>query len=75
MRKYGKIVSTWELQEDKLRINATIPPNTTATIRLPGAGRQVNSSDCSVSPDGQDGLVEVGSGSYVFAYPYNIPQD
>jgi alpha-L-rhamnosidase len=49
---YGEIVSAWEIRDGMMRIQATIPPNTTATIHLD-----------------QD-TVEVGSGLYVFEYPY-----
>jgi alpha-L-rhamnosidase len=56
---YGEIVSAWELQNGRLRLQVIIPPNTTATLRLPGANHE--------DP------VEVGSGSYVFEYPY-FPQ-
>jgi alpha-L-rhamnosidase len=43
---YGKIVSEWEIQDGMMRVQATIPPNTTATIRLPGADTlEVGSGD------------------------------
>ena len=32
---YGRIVSYWEREGDKLTINATIPANTTATVFVP----------------------------------------
>jgi alpha-L-rhamnosidase len=32
---YGKIVSNWKRDEQKLTMNITIPPNTTATVFVP----------------------------------------
>ena len=32
---YGKIVSNWKREGDKLTMNVTIPPNTTATVYVP----------------------------------------
>jgi alpha-L-rhamnosidase len=57
---YGEIVSAWELRNGKMRIEATIPPNTTATICLTGTA------------DREKPTVEIGSGSYVFEYPYHV---
>jgi alpha-L-rhamnosidase len=57
-----------------------IPPNTTATIRLPDArmttvsegGRTLATGDgiTALYQDGADGVVETGSGRYVFSYLY-----
>jgi alpha-L-rhamnosidase len=52
---YGEVVSAWELRNGMMRVQVTIPPNTTATIHLPDMGNQ--------------DAVEVGSGSYEFEYP------
>ena len=32
---FGRIVSSWQLEEGKLHLNVTIPPNTTATVYVP----------------------------------------
>jgi len=56
-----------------MRIEAIIPPNTTATIRLPGADLQDIPDDYKITQDEQGVLVEVGSGSYTFEYPYRMP--
>ena len=40
-------------------VDVVIPPNTTATIHLPGARAE------------QNPIVEIGSGEYVFEYPYS----
>ena len=37
MTRYGLVVSRWEAMPDgRLAFNFTVPPNTTATVRLPG---------------------------------------
>ena len=33
---YGKIVSAWKRDGKKVTLDVTIPPNTTATVKLPG---------------------------------------
>ncbi len=48
---YGKIVSNWKLEGKSLTMDVTIPPNTTATVHVPGK-------------DG--GVREVGSGQHQF---------
>ena len=78
---YGEIVSGWELQQDTMRIRAVIPPNTTASIQLPGAkfetilesniNIQTSPDIFSIIHDGENITLEVGSGSYVFEYPYS----
>jgi alpha-L-rhamnosidase len=77
---YGEIVSGWELVRGRLRVQATVPPNTTASIRLPGAdlatvlehgvGIQAGPGIFSITQDEENLTVEVGSGSYLFEYPY-----
>jgi alpha-L-rhamnosidase len=71
---YGEIVSSWEVQQGRMRIEATIPPNTTAKIRLPEVDLQFIPNTYPITQDGQDTVVEVGSGSYVFEYPYPATQ-
>jgi alpha-L-rhamnosidase len=36
MTRYGRVVSHWRIENGVLKLNATIPPNTKATILLPG---------------------------------------
>ena len=67
---YGEIVSAWKWEAGRLRVQATIPPNTTATIRLPGADSQAIHAHSAVTQDGPDVCVEVGSGCYRFDYLY-----
>ena len=35
---YGKIVSDWKIAEGRFIWNVTVPPNTTATVYVPGEG-------------------------------------
>lgn len=35
---YGKVVSNWKLDGEKLTMDVTIPPNTMATVYIPGTG-------------------------------------
>ncbi|MBT3389016.1 MAG: family 78 glycoside hydrolase catalytic domain [Chloroflexi bacterium] len=69
---YGEIVSGWELEDGLLRVDAKIPPNTTATLRLVGANGQLVASELPTTQSGNDLLVEVGSGTYRFEYPYSV---
>jgi alpha-L-rhamnosidase len=75
---YGKVASAWTLQEGRIELTVDVPPNTRATVRLPRAqlsdvsesGRPLGDGN-GVSGRRQDGdaaVVEVGSGSYRFAY-------
>jgi alpha-L-rhamnosidase len=75
---YGEAASGWALAEGKATVSATVPPNTHGTIRLPLttlAGVTEGGVPVATAPgvqravqDGDDVLVEVGSGSYRFAY-------
>ncbi|MFC5653621.1 alpha-L-rhamnosidase C-terminal domain-containing protein [Paenibacillus solisilvae] len=47
---YGTIVSAWEIQDGRFRLQVRIPINTTAAVQLPGAETKV----------------EIGSGTYAF---------
>jgi alpha-L-rhamnosidase len=56
---YGRIESSWKREGNKLTLTVTVPPNTTATVFVPGTkategGKSVKSQ------------MEVGSGTYVF---------
>jgi alpha-L-rhamnosidase len=75
---YGAVGSHWEFVDDRFSLRVRIPPNTRATIRLPGAvleevfesGRPVGSVEGINSAVQVDDavLVESGSGNYVFTY-------
>jgi alpha-L-rhamnosidase len=77
---YGYIDSKWERKDGKMYLSIRIPPNTTATIRLPNAkmanitegGKKLSdNADLKNSrADGQAVKVEVGSGEYAFEWPW-----
>ncbi|RPJ56823.1 MAG: alpha-L-rhamnosidase [Acidobacteria bacterium] len=76
---YGKVSSAWRLKDGNFELAVQIPANTQATVRLPKAkSGQVTESGKPISQgsgiaqsrqDGEAVVVEVGSGSYQFAYP------
>ncbi|HDP99628.1 MAG TPA: alpha-L-rhamnosidase [bacterium] len=73
---YGKIESAWKIENGTFNLSVTIPPNTIATIILPGA--QLNKAMESGQPiknakgivncfqQKNDIKIEAGSGSYFF---------
>jgi alpha-L-rhamnosidase len=76
---YGRVGSAWTLEGGRFALDVEVPPNTRATVRLPGAkladvtesGRPLAGAS-GVTGQKQDGdavVVEVGSGRYAFAYP------
>jgi len=78
----GQIVSDWTLQDGKMQIHVTLPPNTRAWVTLPGAvleqtlesGNLLSAAEGIYNPtqDGDRVRLEVGSGSYSFLYPFYI---
>jgi alpha-L-rhamnosidase len=64
---HGRITSGWSLSENNLlTIQVEIPPNTTATVMIPGRySAQVLEGDDAVALE--DGAVEIGSGTYEFS--------
>ena len=54
---YGLIRTYWVFNEGKIKLEVSIPPNTTATVFLPR------------HPDEKEGM-ELGSGSYSFEYQF-----
>jgi alpha-L-rhamnosidase len=75
---YGEAASGWRLDGDRLLVTARIPPNTRATVHLPGARLELvreGSAPLGSAPgvtravqSGDTVLLEVGSGSYTFGY-------
>jgi alpha-L-rhamnosidase len=75
---YGEAAAGWRLAGDRLTVTAIVPPNTRATVHLPGAhleqvreGNAALAAASGVTRPTQAGdtvLVEVGSGSYAFTY-------
>jgi alpha-L-rhamnosidase len=78
---YGRASSGWEIKNSEFFLAVEIPPNTRATVRLPKAqlanlkesGQSlVNGNGVkSARQEGNAVLVEVGSGTYRFVYPWD----
>lgn len=76
---YGVIESSWALRDGRFHLDVTVPPNTQATVRLPGAdaaavtegGRPVADAEGveGVRQDGRDVMLAVAAGRYRFGYP------
>ena len=77
--QYGRVSSGWELHESTLTVDVEVPPNASATVRLPHAtlARVTESGSPLAGTAGihkprqedADVVMEVGSGSYRFSYP------
>lgn len=57
---YGMAESAWSVADGTLAVEVVVPPNTTATVALPGEN----------APE----LSEVGSGTHRWSYPYTMPR-
>ena len=79
---YGAIRSGWERKEGRMKVDVAIPPNTGATVRLPGVelskvqldgvALKVGEGVLEIRQDGEDAVVEVGSGAYAFEYEIQL---
>jgi alpha-L-rhamnosidase len=77
---YGLIFSEWQLINGTFKLTVTIPPNTYATVHLPNAKKDsvLERGNLLFSAEGiksikylpEEAIVEIGSGQYVFSYPY-----
>lgn len=79
---YGRIVSEWQLNKDKMEVIVEIPVNTRAHVYLPKAEvPYVLESGCRL--EGQQGIryymqsgdtavLEIGSGTYKLTYPITL---
>jgi hypothetical protein len=82
---YGRAESSWTRSDGRFRLTVTIPANTRATVRLPGAARTAVTESgtpldqaaglSAVRTDGEDRVFDVGSGEYAFEYAYEPPSD
>jgi len=78
MTGYGEIASSWAAEGDVLQVSVTVPPNTHATVKLPGAmlaevkerGKVLAGDEgvTNAQQHGDDVIVDTGAGTYVFAY-------
>lgn len=76
---YGTVTSSWRADAGTFHLTVLIPPNATATVRLPSArwsgvlegGKPVGVSRgiTGLQQVGSAMIVEVGSGQYEFSYP------
>jgi alpha-L-rhamnosidase len=55
---YGMAESSWQIKEEQIKVEVVVPPNTTATVTLPGSD---------MPP------IEVGPGTHHWSYPYRRP--
>jgi hypothetical protein len=75
---YGEAASGWMVAGDRMTVSVAVPPNARGTVRLPSAslagvsegGVPVKSAPGvrEASATGDEVVVEIGSGRYVFAY-------
>jgi alpha-L-rhamnosidase len=73
---HGKIVSAWNIEGDRFKLEVTIPPNTTATVHVPVMGdAEISESGKPIehvegvkisSMDEGEVVLAVGSGDYEF---------
>jgi alpha-L-rhamnosidase len=76
---YGRVASGWKIADGKLTLTIEVPPNATATVRLPKAQLEqitegqkplTGRTDILGARQARDAvLVDVGSGHYVFESP------
>ena len=77
---YGMVSSGWKISDGKLTLSLEVPPNTTATVRIPGAkladvaeSGKALAGRAELSRARQVGdavVVDVGSGKYAFESSY-----
>jgi alpha-L-rhamnosidase len=71
---YGKIVSSWKIENNKMNYSVEIPGNSTAQVTLPNAKLANVSMDGSLQSNATQNenavIVELGSGKYEFSYPF-----
>jgi alpha-L-rhamnosidase len=63
---YGAIVSKWNRAAGTLALNVSIPPNTTATVHVPGRGAAESKGVKPSRTEGGATVFEIGSGTYRF---------
>ena len=78
MSMYGKVSAGWTLKDGRFELTVEVPANATATVRLPKSrveavleGGRVLANGNGIAASRQDGdnvVVEIGSGRYQFGY-------
>jgi alpha-L-rhamnosidase len=81
---HGLINSQWEIKNGQLFIETEIPANTTATITLPksvinkvtdkASGKNIAEVYEKITVQGENVIIEVGSGTYGFEYATSIAE-
>jgi alpha-L-rhamnosidase len=66
---YGPIALRWEINSGKITISAAVPANTEAELTLPRA-EPGNIGGVDFTPAKGGALAVLGSGSYIFEYPW-----
>ncbi len=79
--RYGEVASSWQMRYGTFTLTITVPANTTAIVFLPDAeARQVTEGGqivetvegvIQVNQEQEATVIEVGSGTYAFAYPFS----
>jgi alpha-L-rhamnosidase len=77
---YGEITSGWEIKDGKMIMHIKIPANTTATVTLPSVssdqvtenGTSITTAFKNIKQDNGNTILEIGSGEYIFEYPYQV---
>lgn len=69
---YGKIVSSWRIENGKINYEIVLPPNTSGSVDLPGVGtKQVLVKDRAGKVLNLNRYENLGSGKYVFSYDWD----
>jgi alpha-L-rhamnosidase len=77
---YGRVESSWVRGDGQFRLSVTVPANTQATVRLPGAAQAAVAESgtpiedatgiSTIRREGNAQVLEVGSGEYTFEYAH-----
>jgi hypothetical protein len=62
----GKIVSEWRQEHGRFVLKVVVPPNTTATVHLPGSAAQAPAGAQQIGAADGRTIFRVGSGEYEF---------
>jgi alpha-L-rhamnosidase len=65
---YGLISSAWRVENDRVTYIVTVPPNTTATLRLPASGDDLKATGAP-AVRGENGTWTLAAGAYEFSFP------
>jgi len=81
---YGKIISDWKIVNGMFIISVTIPPNSSAEIKLPHSNlSQVREKNViikkgdginEIQQENENVLIKLGSGNYEFTYPFSFKE-